>query len=115
MTAIDYGRRRLVVGVAISGLVAQAANAQALPKFTAQALPFDPKTITGFSERLLVSHHDNNYVGAVKRLAAIEAQLSALDPNATPNFQLNGLKREELIAWNSMILHELYFLSLIHI
>lgn len=31
------------------------------------ALPFDPKTITGPSEKLLVSHHDNNYVGAVKR------------------------------------------------
>jgi Fe-Mn family superoxide dismutase len=28
-------------------------------------LPFDPKSITGLSERLLVSHHDNNYVGAV--------------------------------------------------
>ncbi|WP_218822185.1 hypothetical protein [Sphingomonas sp. IBVSS2] len=25
---------------------------------------------------------------------------------------LNGLKREELIAWNSMILHEIYFSSL---
>lgn len=25
---------------------------------------------------------------------------------------LNGLKREELIAWNSMILHELYFAGL---
>ena len=29
------------------------------------ALPFDPKTITGLSERLLVSHPVNNYVGAV--------------------------------------------------
>ena len=31
-------------------------------------------------------------------------------PSATaPGFQLNGLKREELIATNSMLLHELYF------
>jgi Fe-Mn family superoxide dismutase len=29
-----------------------------------------------------------------------------------PGFQLNGLKREELIATNSMLLHELYFGSL---
>ncbi|MEY2927022.1 MAG: hypothetical protein RL367_1499, partial [Pseudomonadota bacterium] len=75
-------------------------------------LPFDPKTITGLSEKLLVSHHDNNYVGAVKRLGAIETQLAALDPATAPNFTLNGLKREELIAWNSMILHEVYFAGL---
>lgn len=72
-------------------------------------LPFDPKMITGLSEKLLVSHHDNNYVGAVKRLGAIDGQLSALDPATAPGFALNGLKREELIAWNSMILHEIYF------
>ncbi len=72
-------------------------------------LPFDPKTITGLSERMLVSHHDNNYVGAVTRLKAISAQLAALDPATAPGFNLNGLKREELLAWNSMILHELYF------
>ena len=29
-----------------------------------------------------------------------------------PGFELNGLKREELIATNSMLLHELYFASL---
>jgi superoxide dismutase, Fe-Mn family len=31
---------------------------------------------------------------------------------ALPGFELNGLKREELIATNSMLLHELYFASL---
>jgi Fe-Mn family superoxide dismutase len=84
------------------------------PAFAPQALPlpFDPKTIMGLSEKLLVSHHDNNYVGAVKRLGAIESQLTALDPATAPNFTLNGLKREELIAWNSMILHEVYFAGL---
>ena len=29
-----------------------------------------------------------------------------------PGYRLNGLKREELIAWNSMIIHELYFAGL---
>jgi Fe-Mn family superoxide dismutase len=78
----------------------------------AKPLPFDPKSIHGLSERLLVSHHDNNYVGAVKRLGAITSQTAALDPAKAPGFMLNGLKREELIAWNSMILHELYFAGL---
>ena len=76
------------------------------------ASPFDPSSIAGLSEKLLVSHYDNNYVGAVKRLDAITMQVSSLDPGTAPGFMLNGLKREELIAWNSMILHELYFAGL---
>jgi len=56
-----------------------------------------------------VSHYENNYVGAVKRLNAIGAQLAELDFAKAPNFMINGLKREELIAANSMILHEIYF------
>ena len=32
-----------------------------------------------------------------------------LDIATAPGFMINGLKREELIAWNSMILHELFF------
>jgi Fe-Mn family superoxide dismutase len=75
-------------------------------------LPFDPLKLRGLSERLLHSHHQNNYGGAVKRLHAIRAQLSALDWNSAPGFVLNGLKREELIAANSMALHELYFACL---
>jgi Fe-Mn family superoxide dismutase len=63
----------------------------------------------GLSEKLLRSHHQNNYGGAIKRLNAIRAQLAALSPASTPGFLLNGLKREELIATNSMLLHELYF------
>ena len=41
---------------------------------TPKPLPFDPKTLTGLSERLLISHHENNYTGAVKRLDAIREQ-----------------------------------------
>lgn len=72
-------------------------------------LSCDPKTLTGFSEKLIVSHWENNYGGAVKRLNGITAQLASLDFATTPVFVINGLKREELIATNSMILHELYF------
>lgn len=76
------------------------------------ALPFDPATLPGLSEKLLRSHHQNNYSGAVSRLNAIRAQLATVDFAETPGFALNGLKREELIASNSMLLHELYFASL---
>jgi Fe-Mn family superoxide dismutase len=75
-------------------------------------LPFDPASLGGLSERLMTSHHENNYVGAVKRLNAIRQQLVAFDWPAAAGFAINGLKREELIAANSMVLHELYFESL---
>ena len=77
--------------------------------YQAKPLSLDPKSIKGISEKVLVSHYENNYVGAVKRLNAIGAQLAELDFAKAPNFMVNGLKREELIAANSMILHEIYF------
>src|SRR5690242_17878035 len=77
--------------------------------YQAKPLSFDPKSISGISEKVLVSHYENNYVGAVKRLNAIGTQLAELDFAKAPNFVINGLKREELIAANSMILHEIYF------
>src|SRR6202007_2133625 len=75
-------------------------------------MSFDPQEIKGLSEKILVSHYENNYSGAVKRLNAITAQLAELDYAKAPVFMINGLKREELIAMNSMILHEIYFDSL---
>ncbi|MBW7966338.1 superoxide dismutase [Bradyrhizobium sp. BR 10261] len=77
--------------------------------YQVKPLPFDPKSISGISEKILVSHYENNYGGVVKRLNAIGAQLAELDFTTAPNFVVNGLKREELIAMNSMILHEIYF------
>ena len=72
-------------------------------------LSCDPARLKALSEKLIVSHYENNYGGAVKRLNAIAAQLSELDFATAPVFVTNGLKREELVATNSMILHELYF------
>ena len=74
-----------------------------------QPLQFEASGLRGLSERLVLSHHQNNYGGAVKRLGAIRAQLAALDWATAPGFVINGLKREELVAANSMSLHELYF------
>ena len=72
-------------------------------------LSCDPGRVKGMSERLIISHYENNYGGAVKRLNLIEEQLAELDFTKAPGFFLNGLKREQLIAMNSMILHELFF------
>src|SRR3990172_5171516 len=72
-------------------------------------LSCNPTKLKGLSEKLIVSHYENNYGGAVKRLNVIAAQLETLDFATAPVFVINGLKREELIASNSMILHELYF------
>jgi superoxide dismutase, Fe-Mn family len=69
----------------------------------------DPQRVKGMSERLIISHYENNYGGAVKRLNLIAEQLAGLDFSTAPNFLINGLKREELIATNSIILHELFF------
>jgi Fe-Mn family superoxide dismutase len=118
MTEPAIDRRLLLGGLALAGasgaaaVQAQPAAAPAAGAFTPQALPFDPKAVPGLSEKLLTSHHDNNYAGAVRRLGAIRAEFAKLDPATAQGFQINGLKREELIAWNSMILHEVYFAGL---
>ena len=71
-----------------------------------------PWTLNGLSLQLIESHYENNYGGALRRLNAISAQIEALDLAKTPGYLLNGLKREELIALNSTLLHELYFASM---
>src|SRR5262245_57579831 len=58
-------------------------------------LPFDPTKLDGLSEKLLTSHHQNNYTGAVKRLNLIEQQIGGLPADAPP-YQMGSLKREEL-------------------
>jgi Fe-Mn family superoxide dismutase len=110
--------RRDFIGIAAGVALATGATgalAQGAPpktEYAVKKLPFDPARIKGLSEKLLVSHYENNYSGAVKRLNAITAQLASLDMASAPVFVVNGLKREELIATNSMILHELYFAGL---
>src|SRR5881394_3333584 len=84
---------------------------QASAPETVMVRPFllKPQWMNGLSERLLVSHYVNNYGGAVRRLNSIRASLAVLDWARTPVFEINGLKREELIAAGSVILHEIYF------
>ncbi len=113
MNAIS--RRDLLTAAALTGgaiLLGNSATAQTLPvapiKFEVKPLPFNPSKLKGISEKLIVSHHDKNYAGAVKRLGAIQEKIAQLPADAAP-FQMGSLKRESLIAMNSMILHEYYF------
>ena len=81
---------------------------------TVMVRPFllKPQWMNGLSEKLIVSHYVNNYGGALRRLNAIRARLAEVDMQRAPVFEINGLKREELIAMGSVILHEIYFDSL---
>ena len=104
-------RRELIrtfLGISMSGLCAVDLRAQTTQGPQIKPLPFDPTKLNGLSERLLRSHHENNYAGAVRRLAQIEGLIASLAGDA-PGFQVKGLRMEELIATNSVILHEDYF------
>jgi Fe-Mn family superoxide dismutase len=74
-------------------------------------LPFNPAKLPGLSERLLTSHHDNNYTGAVKNLNAVELELAKITKD-TPGFQVSSLRERELTYANSAYLHERYFENL---
>jgi superoxide dismutase, Fe-Mn family len=71
-------------------------------------LQFNPAGLRGLSEKLMTSHHDNNYAGAVKNLNKVEEELLRMNKD-TPAFIVSGLKQSELTYRNSASLHELYF------
>jgi Fe-Mn family superoxide dismutase len=76
-------------------------------------LPFDPRRLKGLSERLVQSHWENNYGGAVKALNTLRARLAqALSDSNTPPYVYTGLKREQLLRTGSVVLHEYYFANL---
>jgi Fe-Mn family superoxide dismutase len=104
----------LAAAAAAPAMAAEATTAAPSIAGLSPAIPlqFNPGSLGWLSEKLIVSHHDNNYVGAVKRLGQIRGEFASIDPATAPGYRINGLKREELIAWNSMILHELYFAGL---
>ncbi len=82
-------------------------------KHVPKPLPFDAKKLTGISEKLITSHHDNNYVGAVKALNLVEQRLVALGKEKDlPPYIYGDLKRQELIRTGSIVMHEHYFANL---
>ena len=66
-----------------------------------------PWLLNGLSLKLIESHYENNYGGALRRLNAISDQLATIDFSTAPGYVITGLKRDELIALNSTLLHEL--------
>jgi len=71
-------------------------------------LPFAPGKLPGLSEKLLTSHHDNNYASAVKNLVKVRQEIAATNKD-TPPFVVGALRERELQFFGSMVLHELYF------
>jgi superoxide dismutase, Fe-Mn family len=119
---IESTRRIALKGlVAGSAILASGAHAQTTPiaaltpstigKHAPKALPFDANKLKGLSSKLLLSHHENNYAGAVKNLNRIEEELAKLPKDAPPPV-MGALKERELSFTGSMVLHELYFENL---
>lgn len=76
-------------------------------------LPFKASALNGISEKLIQSHWENNYTGAVKALNTLRGRLKAALADAnTPAYVYTGLKREQLIRTGSVVLHDLYFANL---
>lgn len=78
---------------------------------TVVPLPFSPGALSGLSERLITSHHENNYGGAVRNLNRVERELSSIDKE-TPPVVIAALRERELTFRNSKSLHEAYFANL---
>jgi Fe-Mn family superoxide dismutase len=107
-------RREVLVALGAAPAAAAAAADAGLEPPTARSLkplPFKPGKLKGLSEKLLVSHHQNNYGGALKNLIKVEGELSRVTRD-TPGFAVHGLKERELTFRNSVTLHEAYFASL---
>ncbi|WP_116813260.1 superoxide dismutase [Steroidobacter cummioxidans] len=116
----DLTRREVLqtaaLGVAMFATTEAAAQQVAEPTGPAwtrtlepKGLPFDPKSLNGLSQKLIQSHWENNYVGAVKALNVVREKLRAQLTSQDPPYIYNGLKREHLIRTGSVVLHELYF------
>ena len=120
-------RRDALTGILATGAAAlaasgdvsgQAAQTEKLPMsfagtHQAKPLPFDPTKLTGISEKLIRSHHENNYTGAVKALNVVEQKLAALMKDKDlPAYLYGDLKRQEIIRSGSIVLHEHYFANL---
>jgi Fe-Mn family superoxide dismutase len=96
---------------------AEAQTAPAAKAFAGQhqpkPLPFDPARLKGISEKLIKSHWENNYGGAVNALNAVEQRLATmLGDKDLPAYVYGDLKREELLRTGSVVLHEYYFANL---
>jgi superoxide dismutase, Fe-Mn family len=110
MTMTQVNRREVLAALAAAPLVdAGSPASQAAPAL--KPLPFNAAKLKGLSEKLLTSHHDNNYGGALKNLVKVRDELARVTKD-TPAFVLGALKERELTYANSVVLHEAYFANL---
>jgi superoxide dismutase, Fe-Mn family len=122
---MDKSRRMLLKGLALGAVMPPAAEivgqttapAVGVSAFRGQhqpkPLPFDPAKLKGLSERLLRSHWENNYGGAVRALNAVEQRLDTMMKDTDlPAYVYGDVKREELVRTGSVVLHEHYFANL---
>src|SRR5207248_10988702 len=65
-----------------------------------------PWTLSYLSVKLIESHYENNYGGALRRLNANTEELESLDFASTPAHGLDGPKREYPLPPHSTVLHE---------
>jgi Fe-Mn family superoxide dismutase len=75
-------------------------------------IPIRPWALNGLSERMMVSHYENDYGSAVRTLNEIREELIELDLATARGYRVRALKREEHAAMDSVALHELYFSNL---
>jgi Fe-Mn family superoxide dismutase len=106
----------LLPGCATSSVRARRATtpttSASMTEYKPKPLPFDATKLSGLSEKLLRSHHENNYVGAVKKLNGVRQRLAEVVSD-TPGYVLHGLAQGELTFKHSVVLHELYFGNLV--
>ncbi len=117
-------RREVIGGIIGTGAAILASNEtgnaqmETLPlafqgKHQPKPLPFNAVQLKGISEKLIKSHWENNYSGAVKALNIVEQRLAVLQKEKElPPYIYGDLKREELIRTGSVVLHENYFANL---
>jgi Fe-Mn family superoxide dismutase len=108
LTMVATGSAAMASTSALAAPEGKSTSPLAAGKHALAPLPFDPKKLKGLSEKLLVSHHENNYGGAVKNLNKVEEELGRTTKD-TPGFVVGGLRERELTFGNSVVLHELYF------
>src|SRR5262245_27954466 len=101
-------------GVMMAGITKTVAQTPAASAFRGQhqpkPLPFDAGKLKGISEKLIKSHWENNYGGAVRALNGVEQRLAAMIADKDlPPYVYGDLKREELVRTGSVVLHEIYF------
>jgi len=109
--ALAAGRSALAGNNKAPAAAAAAAATPGAGKHSVVPLPFDPRKLSGISEKMIVSHHDNNYAAAVKNLNKVELDLATVTKD-TPGYLVAGLRERELTYTNSLILHEHYFKNL---